>query len=292
MTPQKFRSLVWKYWKEHGRHDLPWRKTTDPYSILVSEAMLQQTQVERVLPYYKSFLKKFPTVRKLSEAPLSEVLISWQGLGYNRRAKMLHETAKAVVREHKGKFPVSAAELEKLPGIGPYTAGAVAAFAHNQDGIFIETNIRTVVTHHFFNNTSHAQNRNNTIYGIVSRTNKKERRGEVSDSEVDEILKKMYPKGQAREWYAALMDYGAHLKRSGVRINAKAKGYKKQSAFKGSGREVRGAIVRALSGTSQSRSALTKLFPNERTSQLEEQIEKLAKEGIIVKKGATYSLAT
>lgn len=269
MTPQKFRSLVWKYWKEHGRHDLPWRKTTDPYNILVSEVMLQQTQVERVLPYYKHFLKKFPTVKKLSEAPLSEVLIRWQGLGYNRRAKMLHETAKAVAREHKGKFPVSAAELDKLPGIGPYTAGAVAVFAYNQDGIFIETNIRTVITHHFFSEQEL-----------------------VAESEVHTILKRVYPQGQARDWYAALMDYGAHLKRSGVRINAKAKGYTKQGAFKGSGREVRGAIVRALSGTSQTKSVLTKLFPKERASQMEEQIEKLAKEGIIVKKGANYSLAT
>jgi len=269
MTPQKFRSLVWKYWKKHGRHDLPWRKTTDPYKILVSEVMLQQTQVERVLPYYKHFLKQFPTVKKLAEAPLSEVLIQWQGLGYNRRAKMLHETAKAVVREHNGKFPKTALELEKLPGIGPYTAGAVAAFAYNQDGIFIETNIRTVITHHFFSDTE-----------------------AVPDSDVREALEKVTPKDQAREWYAALMDYGAYLKRSGVRINAKAKGYTKQSAFKGSGREVRGAIVRALSGASQSKGSLTKLFDKERTSQMEQQIVALVKEGIIVKKGANYTLAS
>lgn len=269
MTPQKFRSLVWKYWKEHGRHDLLWRKTADPYKILVSEVMLQQTQVERVLPYYIHFLKKFPTAKKLSEAPLSEVLIQWQGLGYNRRAKMLHETAKAVVREHRGKFPASTVELEKLPGIGPYTAGAVAAFAYNHDGIFIETNIRTVITHHFFTDQEL-----------------------VAESEVHAILERVYPQGQAREWYAALMDYGAHLKHSGVRINARAKGYTKQGEFKGSGREVRGAIVRALSEAPQSKRALTKLFPKERGSQMEEQIDKLVKEEIIVKKGANYSLAT
>ena len=150
MTPKKFKDTVWKYYREHGRSDLPWRKTTDPYRILVSEVMLQQTQVERVIPYYTRFLKKFPTVRALAKAPLSQVLIAWQGLGYNRRAKMLHEAAKEVVRGHGGLFPRTALELEKLPGVGPYTAHAVAAFAYNEDGICIETNIRTAVTHHFF----------------------------------------------------------------------------------------------------------------------------------------------
>ncbi len=127
MTPQKFRNIVWKHYREHGRHDLPWRKTTDPYRILVSEVMLQQTQVERVVPYYRNFLRKFPRVGRLAEAPLSEVLVAWQGLGYNRRAKMLHQAAKAVVQEHGGRFPESLEELEKHPGIGPYTARAVAA---------------------------------------------------------------------------------------------------------------------------------------------------------------------
>ena len=267
MTPKKFSDIVWKYYREHGRHDLPWRKTTDAYRILVSEVMLQQTQVERVTPYYARFLKKFPTVRALAVSPLSQVLIEWQGLGYNRRAKMLHEAAKAVVKAHAGKFPATALELEKLPGIGPYTAGAIAAFAYNQDGIFIETNIRTAITHHFY----------------------KDREG-VSDNEVREKLLKLYPKGQAREWYAALMDYGAHLKRSGVRINAKAKGYAKQSTFKGSGREVRGAIVRLLSSGSASKTQMHKMFEADRTIQVEEQLEKLLQEGLVVRKGTRYLL--
>ncbi len=229
--------------------------------------MLQQTQVERVIPYYKVFLKKFPTVQKLSEASLSEVLVLWQGLGYNRRAKMLHEAAKAVVKEYGGRFPRSAPELEKLPGIGPYTAGAVAAFAYNQDGIFIETNIRTVITHHFFHD-----------------------RESVPDSEVRTVLEKVYPQGQAREWYAALMDYGAHLKRGGVRINTKAKGYTKQSTFKGSGREVRGAILRRLSEDPATRRVLDSLFEADRQDQIEEQIKKLLKEGMIVKNRIRFSL--
>lgn len=267
MSPQKFRELVWKYWEENRRHDLPWRKTTDPYKILVSEVMLQQTQVERVVPYYTIFLKRFPTARKLAEAPLSEVLTLWQGLGYNRRARMLHEAAKAVVGEHQGRFPASALELEKLPGIGPYTAGAVAAFACNQDGIFIETNIRTVITHHFFAD-----------------------RDNVTDSEVRLVLEKVHPVEQAREWYAALMDYGAHLKRSGVRINARAKGYTKQSAFSGSPREARGAIVRRLAAGSATKQQLLHLLPTERREQLSEQLEKLLGEKLVEKVGARYFL--
>jgi A/G-specific adenine glycosylase len=266
MTPQKFRALVWKYWKEHGRHDLPWRKTTDPYKILVSEVMLQQTQVERVIPYYKAFLKKYPTVQKLAEAPLRDVLTLWQGLGYNRRAKMLHEAAKVVVHEHGGKFLKTPLEFEKLPGIGPYTAGAVAAFAYNADGIFIETNIRTAITHHFF-------------------PGKKI----VHDSEVLAVLSKVFPKGRAREWYAALMDYGAHLKRSGVRINKKAKGYAKQIPFKGSDREARGALLRALAQGSCTRTKLLKVLGTERKTQLETQLTALLKEELVIREGVRYT---
>ena len=230
--------------------------------------MLQQTQVERVVPYYKSFLKRFPTVQKLAEAPLRDVLTLWQGLGYNRRAKMLHQAAKAVVEEYGGKFPKTAQELEKLPGIGAYTAGAVAAFAYNHDGIFVETNIRTVVTHHFFSDQEM-----------------------VPDSDVRAVLEKMHPVGQARDWYAALMDYGAHLKRSGVRINARAKGYTKQSKFAGSAREVRGAILRLLAGGPATRAQLYKLFDTARNPQIIEQLEKLQTEGMIARNGARYSLA-
>lgn len=264
----EFSNSVWKYWKEHGRHDLPWRKTTDPYKILVSEVMLQQTQVERVIPYYKAFLKRFPTVQSLAEAPLRDVLTLWQGLGYNRRAKMLHQAAKAVVEEYGGTFPKTAVELEKLPGIGPYTAGAVTAFAYNHDGIFIETNIRTVITHHFFSDQE-----------------------TVLDSDVRAVLEKMHPAGQARDWYAALMDYGAHLKRSGVRINARAKGYTKQSRFAGSPREVRGAILRLLAGGPATRAQLYKLFDTARKPQIMEQLEKLQAEGMIARNGTRYSLA-
>lgn len=260
MTPQQFRSLVWKRYRTAGRHDLPWRQTIDPYRILVSEVMLQQTQVERVIPYYGNFLRKFPTIRALAKAPLGEVLIAWQGLGYNRRAKMLHEAAEEVVENYKGKFPEAIEELEKLRGVGHYTARAVAAFAYNVDAVFIETNIRTAVTHHFF-----------------------PKKKLVDDKEILHVLEKTLPKGKSREWHAALMDYGSFLKSSGIRINSKSKTYTKQSVFKGSDREARGAILKTLAKGPQTKAHLLKLLENSRREQLELQLQKLLSESIIEK---------
>jgi A/G-specific adenine glycosylase len=268
MSSTAFKRVVWVHYKKHGRHDLPWRKTKDPYKILVSEVMLQQTQVGRVIPFYKNFLKKFPTVRALAGAPLSEVLKIWQGLGYNRRAKMLHAAAKEVVTKHKGMFPKTKIELEQLPGIGPYTAGAVAAFAYNQDGIFIETNIRTAVTYHFF----------------------PKKKG-VTDKQIMRILEQVHPKGKGREWYSALMDYGAHLKKSGVKLNAKSKHYTKQSAFAGSTREARGAILRRLAKGPITRIRLANLLGPSRQTQLNIALEALIKESFVRLKGNRCSLA-
>jgi A/G-specific adenine glycosylase len=267
MTPATFRALIWKHYRTYGRHTLPWRITSDPYRILVSEVMLQQTQVERVVPYYRAWLKKFPTLRTLAEAPLSQVLAAWQGLGYNRRAKGLWETARATQKLYAGKLPKTPEELEKLPGIGPYTARAVSAFAYNQDVTFIETNIRTVIIHHFFNDTA-----------------------TVSDKEIQTVLEKVFPKGKSREWYAALMDYGAHLKRGGLKLNNKTKGYTKQSAFKGSAREARGAVLRALVGGGKEGTLLSLVLGEERKEQVEQQIAKLHTEKLIEKKGKRYRL--
>lgn len=268
MTPKRFRTLVLAYYAEHGRHTLPWRKTKDPYRILVSEIMLQQTQVERVIPFYSAFLKEFPTVHALSQAPLSSVLVHWQGLGYNRRAKMLHEASKAIVRDYARKMPKTVEELERLPGIGPYTARAVVAFAHNQDVVFVETNLRTAVIHHFFPNEA-----------------------KVSDAEILPILEKALPRGDASNWYAALMDYGSFLKRSGVRVNVKSAHYTKQASFKGSGREARGAILRALIDGPKTEKALLNILDADRVEQIKEQLTKLQKEGLIQKKGARYQLS-
>lgn len=259
-----FRKVVWAYYKKHGRHDLPWRATKDVYRILVSEIMLQQTQVDRVIPYYKAFLKKFPTAKKLAAAPLSDVLTAWQGLGYNRRAKMLHAAAKKLAT-HAQYDP---SELQLLPGVGPYTARAVAAFAFNNDGVVIETNIRTVIIHHFFEDAE-----------------------KVSDADIADVLAKVLPKGKAREWYSALMDYGAHLKRQGISHNARTRGYTKQSAFAGSLRQVRGAILRRLSQGRATKVVLRGLFEKDRETQVDAALAALATEHMVRQEGRTYCLA-
>ncbi|HEY0948211.1 MAG TPA: A/G-specific adenine glycosylase [Candidatus Paceibacterota bacterium] len=267
MTPKRFRDHVLGWYEKDGRTHLPWRKSRDPYRILVSEIMLQQTQVERVIPFYDAFLEAFPDVSALASAPLSRVLQKWQGLGYNRRAKMLHGAAKAVVREYEGKIPKDIAKLESLPGIGHYTARAVAAFAWNQDVVFVETNLRTAVMHHFFPNEE-----------------------KVRDAEVLAILEKALPEGEARRWYAALMDYGSYLKRTGVRINAKSATYAKQPTFRGSGREARGAILRALAKKPEKQAYLAGILGPDRKEQVAEQLKKLFKEGLIEKVRGIYRL--
>ena len=267
MTPKRFRSLVWAHYEAQGRHDLPWRATTDAYRILVSEVMLQQTQVERIIPYYERFLKRFPTIRSLAEAPLADVLALWQGLGYNRRAKMLHEAAKAVLKDFNGRMPKTVGELEMLPGVGHYTARAVAAFAGNQDVVFVETNLRTAVIHTFFPQEE-----------------------TVNDREVLAVLEKVFPSGRSREWYAALMDYGASLKRQGVHVNAKSATYAKQKRFEGSNRQARGAILRALLPGPKREADMIEMLGTERSVQVKDALASLHKEGLVERTRGAYRL--
>ncbi len=185
--------------------------------------MLQQTQVVRVIPKYKEFLKQFPTIHKLSLATLRDVLVVWQGFGYNRRAKALHDLANVVITECKGKMPREYEALLQLPEIGPYTAGAVCTFAYNKPIAMIETNIRTILFHYLYSDKENVQ-----------------------DKELLCIIEKILDTKNPREWYWVLMDYGAFLKEKGVKVNSKSKHYNKQSKFKGSNREVRGAIPRVL----------------------------------------------
>jgi A/G-specific adenine glycosylase len=231
-----FRRVVWNYYKKNGRNDLPWRKTTDPYKILVSEMMLQQTQVPRVIEKYKSFIKKFPTVRTLSKAKLSDVLKAWSGLGYNRRAKYLHDASKQIVTKHKGIFPKDVIVLRGLPGMGPYTASAVRVFAFDLPDILIETNVRTLYIHHFFSDKK-----------------------SVRDVDLIPIATKAADGQDPRKWHWALMDYGTYLKKSGVRNNERSKHYVKQSKFKGSLRQVRGDILRQLQEGKQPKGEVPKL---------------------------------
>ncbi len=266
---RSFRSTVWGYWKKNGRHDLPWRKTKDPYRILVSEIMLQQTQVSRVTGRYKEFLKAFPTVRALAKASLGDVLKVWSGLGYNRRGKYLHDAAKVVVEKYGGNF--KKALEQKLPGVGPYTRAAVRAFAFNEPGEIIETNVRTAFIHHFFDDKK-----------------------SVSDTQVFPVVRKAAEGQDPRTWHSALMDYGSHLKKSGVRNNSKSVHYTKQSKFEGSLRQVRGGILRALHSSSKTQDSLRSDLKNSKRSDLGKfrpALASLARDGLIVKEKGRWSIA-
>ena len=177
-------------WWNANRRDLPWRKTRDPYRILVSEVMLQQTQVDRVIPYYERWLEAFPDVRALAEAPTAEVIRHWAGLGYNRRAVNLQRTAQAVVDRGAG-FPTDVRELQSLPGIGPYTAGAIACFAFEQDVPFIDTNMRRVLHRLFFG----------ADVPVTLAT----------DREITALAARMVPPGDGWNWNQALIEFGALL---------------------------------------------------------------------------------
>lgn len=260
---------MWRHYKQYGRHDLPWRKTHDPYKILVSEVMLQQTQVARVIPKYRAFLKKFPTAQKLAGAPLRDVLYEWQGLGYNRRAKALKRAAEIVVQKHGGRIPENLSELISLPGIGLYTAGAVSVFGFEKPVAMLETNIRTVYLHHFFS-----------------------RQDNVRDSEIIARIEEMIDKKKPREWFWALMDYGAYLKQTGIKLNTKHAGYKKQTPFKNSDRQIRGAIVRTLTQNKHATLAsLTKITGHERM-RIAAQLERLQKEELIEKNRQHWNLVS
>ena len=173
-------------WYSTAKRDLPWRKTTDPYQILVSEMMLQQTQVDRVIPKYEAFLHRFPTVQDLAHASPGEVIKLWSGLGYNRRAIKLQECAKTVVHQHQGKFPQMIIELQELPGIGPYTAAAIMAFAYNKPEVVIDTNIRRVFFRIFLGEEKKLEKLQETIAKHVSLEN-------------------------SRDYHNALMDFGATI---------------------------------------------------------------------------------
>ena len=235
MATSEFQELIRQKGRELYR-DMPWRTNTDPYYVLVSEIMLQQTQVSRVIPKFNEFMTKFPTIQVLAAAPLSDVLTIWNGLGYNRRAKYLHDAAKQIISDNQllslfapphlqtlnspknpkkarpftpvtGVTRLGLAKLFlRLPGVGNNTAGAILAYSYNQPAVFIETNIRTVYFHHFFTNQLN-----------------------VTDKEIAELLDQTMDKEHPREFYWALMDYGAQLKRSGLDQLSKSTGYKKQS---------------------------------------------------------------
>jgi A/G-specific adenine glycosylase len=219
---RKFQKIVLDHYHESGR-DLPWRRTVDPYCILVSEIMLQQTQVDRVSIKYPAFTDAFPDFASLAAAPLGDVLAVWQGMGYNRRAIALQKCAQRVMIESGGSLPVSVDTLATFPGIGRATASSICAFAFNMPVIFIETNIRRVYIHFFFSDTA-----------------------VVNDAEILPIVQATLFREDPRTWYNALMDLGTSLKKTVPNPNRRSVHYTKQSAFEGSDREIRGWILKSL----------------------------------------------
>jgi len=268
-TLDAFQQIVLRYYQQHGRHDLPWRQPErdghfDPYNIVVSELMLQQTQVARVIPKYQQFLRTFPTVQALASAPLGEVLTQWSGLGYNRRAKFLWQTAQMVEGRFDGRFPQTVPELVSLPGVGANTAGAIMAYAYNLPVPFLETNIRTVFIHHFFPKAD-----------------------TVADSELLPLVEASIPADASRSWHWALMDYGTHLKQTVGNVSRASKSYNKQSVFQGSKRQIRGRVLRLLTSGAHPLEALQELIADER---LPAVLEDLVREQLIDKNNNIYRL--
>jgi A/G-specific adenine glycosylase len=219
---QAFQQMVLSHYEQYGR-DMAWRNTTDPYQILVSEIMLQQTQVERVTTKFPEFIRSFPDFATLAVAPLANVLTVWQGLGYNRRAIALQKCAIRVMNEYNGILPADDDILATFPGIGRATASSIAAFAFNMPVVFIETNIRRVFIHFFFTD-----------------------KDTVSDAEILPLIEKALYKNNPRVWYWSLMDLGSALKKKVPNPNRRSVHYTKQSPFEGSDRKIRGALLKIL----------------------------------------------
>jgi A/G-specific adenine glycosylase len=262
---KNFKETVWGYFKKHKR-DLPWRNTTDPYKILVSEVMLQQTQVSRIVPKYDSFLRSFPDFYTLAHASLSDLLREWKGIGYNRRALYLKLLAETIVTKHNGMLPDDPAVLEKLPGIGAATARSIVVYAYNKPVAFIETNIRRVYIHHFFSD-----------------------RSDVHDKEILPVVETTLDKKKPREWYWALMDYGTWLSKSVPNPNRKSKHYMRQSQFSGSSRQLRGRVLAYLLETNYaSKAKLKQVLEDDR---LDEILDQLTAEGFVKLTGKGYTIA-
>ena len=220
---QQFQQKIYEYYAKNKR-EFSWRNDITPYRIFISEVMLQQTQTSRVIFKFQQWIEKFPNFKTLAQASNHEVLATWQGLGYNSRGLRLARAAQIIIDQFDGELPQSLEELQSLPGIGPNTAGSIAAFAFNKPVTFIETNIRTVFLHEFFSDK--------TL---------------VCDKEILKLVEQTVDKHNPRDWYYALMDYGVYLKKELKINNKKSKQYARQSKFIGSRRQVRGAIIRILS---------------------------------------------
>lgn len=261
LVMESFQETVWEYFR-HNRRELPWREEPfEPYRILVSEMMLQQTQVPRVIPKYHQFITVFSDMRQLADAGLGEVLRLWSGLGYNRRAKYLHEAAQRLVRLDR---QWTMDDLTAVKGIGPNTAAAIITYSYNRPELFIETNIRTVYIHHFFLDQE-----------------------KVTDKEILGLLTQTLDTENPRDFYYALMDYGSFLKKEVGNLSRSSAHYAKQSAFHGSRRQIRGAVLRLLIAGPQEAEQLKAVIADPR---LGEVLRSLSDEQLISEEGGVYRL--
>lgn len=272
---ESFCQQVWHMGAEHTRDDLPWRFLDDPYAVYVSEVMLQQTQVPRVLKYWPRFLALFPSVDALASASNADVLEQWQGLGYNRRALALKRSADICSAEYGGRMPDTYEELLALPGIGPATAAGIMAFAYQRPGVYLETNVRSVFIHEFFPESK-----------------------KVSDKQLAPLVWRCCPSDRPREWYYALLDWGAWLKSTGVNPNRHSSAYTRQSNFEGSHRQKRSFLLREVlaSGGTTATQLLAVLNKHERAAQrpeldsdaIEKLLDELVDEGFFRREGDRY----
>lgn len=250
------------------RRSFSWREMISPYRVFISEVMLQQTQTARVVDKFELFLSVFPDFDTLARSSFSEVLRYWKGLGYNRRARFLHDSAAIIVDDFDGALPADPEILQSLPGIGPATAASICVFAYNLPLCFVETNIRTVYFEHFFAD-----------------------KDAVSDRELLGLVQVTMDHHRPREWYYALMDYGVMLKKTIGNLNRKSRHYTKQSPFEGSDRQVRGRILDLLlEHQSLGVAALATLLnePPERATRL---IEALVAEHLVQRNGVQVRLS-
>ena len=261
---RSFRKKVLDHYRTHGR-DLPWRKRINPYRVLVSEIMLQQTQVKRVIEKYKAFLAAFPDFATLANAPLPKLLSLWSGLGYNRRALALKALALKVVEGHKGRLPSDLEQLLALPGIGKYTSGAVMAFAFNKPVVFMDTNIRRVYIHEFFQD-----------------------RERVHDDELIPFVERTMDPAGPRLWYNALMDYGTMLKQQYANPNRRSAHYTRQIPFENSNRQVRGNILKLLVADAPLTAAQIVKKAAMDGERVKDNLVQMEKEGFIRKRGRFY----
>jgi len=264
----KFQGNIWNFYQQNARI-FPWRETNNPYHITVSEIMLQQTQTDRVAKKYEEFIFRFPDFKTLAQASLKDVLLYWQGLGYNRRAIYLQKIAQKVESDYAGKLPNNPKELITFPGIGSYTSCSIPTFAYNIPTVFIETNIRALYIFFFFSD-----------------------KDKVKDSDILNLIEQTVDTNNPREWYYALMDFGADIKKQFKNPNIKSAHYTIQSKFEGSDRQIRGQILKLLTQKNELNNkqiiAILKKDPKKTYTILEQ----LTTEGFLQKNKDSYSIAS